>query len=153
MSWSTSKLRVRLARHGTGLSPPVKYIHWPFQGCASFVDHLCYFCLVCVMLLCTSIYWCLVVTCWGKGFSLGSRLWCLIMKLSLFHWYPGSGVVLDYIDSWSLPSFLLCTNSVLYLVYSFYWKLVAWRWCFSFDDWDKPIELPIFRVLPKHVNY
>ena len=29
------------------------------------------------------------------------------MKLSLSHWYPGSGVVLDCIDSESLPSFLL----------------------------------------------
>ena len=28
------------------LSPPVKYFYWPFQGGASFVDHLCYFCLV-----------------------------------------------------------------------------------------------------------
>ena len=30
-----------------------------------------------------------------------------IVKLSLSHWYPGSDVVLDCIDSWSLPSFLL----------------------------------------------
>ena len=29
------------------------------------------------------------------------------MKLSLSHWYPGSGVVLDCIDSLSLLSFLL----------------------------------------------
>ena len=29
----------------------------------------------------------------------GSRLWCLIVTLSLSHWYPGSGVVLDCIDS------------------------------------------------------
>ena len=43
----------------------------------------------------------------GKGWSLGSRLWCLIVTLSLSHWYPGSGVVLDCIDSWSLPPFLL----------------------------------------------
>ena len=27
------------------------------------------------------------------------------VKLSLSHWYPGSGVVLGCIDSWSLPSF------------------------------------------------
>ena len=26
--------------------PPVKYFYWPFQGGASFVDLLCYFCLV-----------------------------------------------------------------------------------------------------------
>ena len=59
MSWSTSELRVSLARRETGLSPPVKYFYWPFQGSASFVDHLCYFCLVFVVLLCTSVYWCL----------------------------------------------------------------------------------------------
>ena len=27
------------------------------------------------------------------------RLWCLTVSLSLSHWYPGSGVVLDCIDS------------------------------------------------------
>ena len=35
----------------------------------------------------------------GKGRSLGSRLWCLTVSLSLSHWYPLSGVVLDSIDS------------------------------------------------------
>ena len=34
----------------------------------------------------------------GKGWLLGSRLWCLIEKLSLSHWYPGSGI-----DSRSCP--------------------------------------------------
>ena len=34
------------ARREIGLSPSVKYFYWPFQGRASFVDHLCYFCLV-----------------------------------------------------------------------------------------------------------
>ena len=28
-----------------------------------------------------------------------SRLWCLAVSLSLSHWYPVSGVVLDCIDS------------------------------------------------------
>ena len=32
-------------------------------------------------------------------------LWCLIVTLSLSHRYPGSCVVLDCVDSWSLPSF------------------------------------------------
>ena len=31
----------------------------------------------------------------GKGLT----SWLLIMKLSFSHWYPGSGVVLDCIDS------------------------------------------------------
>ena len=81
-----------------GISPPVKYFYWPFQGGASFVDHLCCFCFV----FCYSF-----VRVWslmpyghllGKGWPLGSCLWCLIVKLSLSHWYPGSGVVLDCID-------------------------------------------------------
>ena len=33
----------------------------------------------------------------GKG--LGSSLWCVTVSLSLSLWYPGSGVVLDCIDS------------------------------------------------------
>ena len=53
MSWPTSELRVRLARRETNLSPPVKYFNLPFQGGASFVDHLCYFCLV---LLCFRVH-------------------------------------------------------------------------------------------------
>ena len=114
MSWSTSKLWVRLARSETGLSPSVKYFYWPFQGSTSFVDHLCYFCLVFVMLSCASVHWCPVITC-RERVDFGSRLWCLIVKLSLPHWYPGSGVVL-YIDFWSLPSFLL-----------FSWEQASWR--------------------------
>ena len=39
---------------------------------------------------------------------LGSRLWCLTVSLSLSHWYPGSGMVLDCIDSLSLHPYLLC---------------------------------------------
>ena len=33
----------------TGLSPPVKYYYWAFQGGTSLVDHFCYFCIVFVM--------------------------------------------------------------------------------------------------------
>ena len=41
------------------------------------------FCLVFAMSLCTSVYMCFSLT----------------VSLSLSHWYPGSGVVLDCIDS------------------------------------------------------
>ena len=37
------------------------------------------------------------------------------VSLSLSHWYPGSGVVLDCIDSWSLHHYLL----LLYLFFTF----------------------------------
>ena len=44
------------------------------------------------------VHVCLFVPC-GHLLGKGSSLWCLIVSLSLSHWYPGSGVVLDCIDS------------------------------------------------------
>ena len=38
----------------------------------------------------------------GKDWPLGSRLLCLTVSLSLSHWYPGSGVILDV----SIPDLL-----------------------------------------------
>ena len=43
----------------------------------------------------------------GKDWPLGSSWWCLLYFCYFPIWYPGSGVVLDCIDSWSMPSFLL----------------------------------------------
>ena len=42
------------------------------------------------------VYMCLVVTCWERADLLA--LVCGV-SLLLSHWYPGSGVVLDCIDS------------------------------------------------------
>ena len=64
------------------------------------MDLLCFFCLVFAMFLCGSVYMCLVVTCWEMtSWCLYVSLWCLYVSLSLSHWYPGSGVVLDCINS------------------------------------------------------
>ena len=54
----------------------------------SFVDLLCFFCLAFAMLLCASVYMCLVVTCWERA-DLLALLWCLTVSLSLSLWYPG----------------------------------------------------------------
>ena len=62
------------------------------------MDHLCFFGLVFAMPFCASVYLCLVVTGWERV-DLCSRLWFLTVRLSLSHWYPGSGVVLNCIDS------------------------------------------------------
>ena len=70
--------------------------------CGSFVISVlfCYaFIDVCLLMPCDHLL--------GKSWPLGFCLWCLIVTLSLSHWYPGSGVVLNCIDSWSLPYFLL----------------------------------------------
>ena len=62
------------------------------------MDHLCFFCLVFVMPLCASVNLCLAVTCLERADRLA--LVCVItVRLSRSHWYPGSGVVLDCIDS------------------------------------------------------
>ena len=93
-------------RREIGLSPPVKYctdrskavlllwIFYVFRSCVCYV-----FVCVCLYVLCGHLL--------GNGWPLGSRMWCLTVSLSLFHWYPGSGVVLDCIDSWSLHSYFL----------------------------------------------
>ena len=56
------------------------------------------FCLVFAMSLCASVYMCFVVTCWERA-DLLALVCGVYYSLSLSHWYPGSGVVLDCIDS------------------------------------------------------
>ena len=65
---------------------------------------ICVFSVLCLLCLCARLFICTLWSTTGKG--LGSGLWCLVVSLSLSHWYPGSGVVLDCIDSWSLHSYL-----------------------------------------------
>ena len=58
--------------------PSSKIFYWPFQGGTSFVDLLCFCSVLC--LLCF-VHVCLYVLCGhllGKGWPLGSRLWCLL---------------------------------------------------------------------------
>ena len=72
----------------------------------------CYaFMHVCLLMLCGRLL--------GKSWPLGSRLWCLIVMFSLSHWYPGSGMVLECIDSWSLSPFLLWLIVHLNLIIDF----------------------------------
>ena len=57
-----------------------------------------FFAVLCLLCLCASLFICAL---WS-----GSRLSCLTVSLSLSHWYPGSGVVVDCIDSRSLHPYL-----------------------------------------------
>ena len=54
---------------------------------------------LCLLYLCARLFIWALWSPAGKGLPLGSRLWCLTVNLSLSHWYPGSGVVLNCIDS------------------------------------------------------
>ena len=53
-----------------------------------------------LLCLCVRLFICALWSPAEKGLtSLGSRLYCITVSLSLSHWYPGSGVLLDCIDS------------------------------------------------------
>ena len=138
-SWSTSGFRVLLAPWNR-LKPSSKIFYCPFQGSTSFVDLLCFYCLVFVMYF---VRVCLFVPCGhllGRDWPLGSRLWCITERLSLSHWYPGSGVVFDCIDSWSLHPYLLWLSELCCLC------CVAAQKCFpalSFND----LIIPILRIV------
>ena len=106
VSWSTSESRVRFAPWNWN-KPSSKIFYWPFQGGTSFVDLLCFCSVLCLLCLCTRVFICACGHLLGKGWPLGSRLLCQTVSLSLSHWYPVSGVVLDCIDSWSLHPYLL----------------------------------------------
>ena len=76
---------------------------WRYDQTSSKVELLlwilnAFFCLVFIMPLCASVYLCRVVTCWERA-DLLVCLWCITVSLSLSHWYPGLGAVLDCIDS------------------------------------------------------
>ena len=58
-----------------------------------------FFSVLCLLFLCTRLCICACDHLVGEGWPLGSRLCCLTVSLLLSHWYPGSGVVLDCIDS------------------------------------------------------
>ena len=57
-----------------------------------------FFCLVFAMSLRASVYMCFEVTCW-VGLTFWLSFVVSTVSLSLSHWYPGSGVVLDCSDS------------------------------------------------------
>ena len=58
-----------------------------------FLGVLCLLCLYACLFIST------LCSPTGEGWPFDSSLWCIIVSLSLSHWYPGSGVVLDCIDS------------------------------------------------------
>ena len=66
------------------------------------MDLLCFCSVLCLLCLCARLFVCAL---WspagggGGGWPLGLSFVVSNMSLSLSHWYPWSGVVLDCIDS------------------------------------------------------
>ena len=106
VSWSTSELRVRLAPLNR-FKPSSKIFYWPFQGGTSFVDLLCFCSVLCLLWLCVRLVICALWSPAGKGLTSWLSFVVSTVSWSLSHWYPGSGVILDCIDSWPLHPYLL----------------------------------------------
>ena len=106
VSWSKSEVRVMFALFNR--FKPSRKIFTDGSKAVLLLLIFYVFVLSCVCYVFVCV--CLYVLCGhllGKGWPFGSRLWCLTVSLSLSHWYPGSGEVLDCIDSWSLHPYLL----------------------------------------------
>ena len=110
MSWSSSELKVRLAPINW-FKPSSKIFYWPFEGGTSFVDLLCFCSVLCLLCLCARLFICALWSPAGKGLTSWLSFVVSTVSLSLSLWYPGSGVVLDCIDSWSLHPYLLCSRT------------------------------------------
>ena len=57
------------------------------------MDFFYVFSVLCLLYLCARLFICALRS------PAGSRLWCITVSLSLSHWFPGSNVALDFIDS------------------------------------------------------
>ena len=71
------------------------------------VDLLCFCSVLCFAMFCALLFICALWSPAGKGLTSWLSFVVSSVSLSLSHWYPGSGVVLDCIDSWSLHHYLL----------------------------------------------
>ena len=124
MSWSTSELRVRLARHKTGLSPPVTYFTDRFKAVLLlwifyvFLSYVCYaFVCVCLYMPCGHLL--------GKGWPLCSRLWlsnCEFVDFPLVSWVR--------CGTW-LYRFLIFAPLLTLIPIAWFEKFLSYQWIVS----------------------
>ena len=123
LGWTSTKLGLMCLAQGHNVVTPVRLkpaalqsrvkhsTTGPLRSRTSFVDHLCYLCLVLFMLLHLFI-----AALWSPA-AKGLTSCLFFMMLCFCHfpmWYPGSGEVLDCINSWSLRlSYIDCCFVVL----------------------------------------
>ena len=80
----------------TGFSSPVKYFT---DSSKSVLLLWIIFFVLCLLCLCARLFICALWSLAGKGLTSWLSFVASTVSLSLSHWYPGSGVVLDCIDS------------------------------------------------------
>ena len=81
---------------------------WWLPGCIWVLWHkvktrmkflLCFCSVLCLPCLCARLFICALWSPAGKGLTSWLSFVVSTVSLSFSHWYPGSGVVLDCIDS------------------------------------------------------
>ena len=70
------------------------------------MDLSCFCSVLCLLCLCAPLFICALGSPAGKGLTSLLSFVVSTMSLSLSHWYPGSGMVLDCIDSGSLHPYV-----------------------------------------------
>ena len=152
MYWSTSELRVRLAPLNR-FKPSSKIFYWPFQGGTSFVDLLCFCSVLCLLCLCARLLICALWSPAGKRLTSWLSFVVSTVSLQLSHWYPGSGVVLDCIDSWYLHPYLLLLCSCCHVTVNLLCLFITVTWV---GLWYMSVVFPghshlfFFSVTPFH---
>ena len=63
------------------------------------MDPLCFCSVLCLLCLCACLFICALCSPAGKGLTSWLSFVVSTMSLSLSHWYPVSGMILDCIDS------------------------------------------------------
>ena len=66
---------------------------------SAFRIFLCFCSVLCLLCLCARLFMCALWSPAGKGLASWLSFVVSAVSLSLSHWYPGSGLVLDCIDS------------------------------------------------------
>ena len=74
------------------------------------MDLLCFCSVLCLLCLCARLFICALWSPAGKRLTSWLSFVVSAVSLSLSHWYPGSGVVLDCIDSRSLHPYVLSNS-------------------------------------------
>ena len=88
------------------------------------------FCLVFAM-FCARLFICALWSPAGKGLASWLSFVVSSVSMSLSHWYPGSGVVLDCIDSWSLHHYLLLIQWATSVTHHLFRAHIFWHKCWN----------------------
>ena len=92
-------LLVKVSIEANSANPDLHCLSKRLQGGTSFVDLLCFCSVLCLLCLCARLFICVLWSPAGKGRTSWLSFVVSAVSLSLSHWYPWSGVVLDCIDS------------------------------------------------------